>query len=108
MSPEANDDTVEVDEAVPPEHYKAVAEVIDGNTTRNIGAGRRIKTVRPQTGLGARLAVIPLATANRVRGNSWADRAAICPAVPEGHPASAIAAAVQVLETERVEAEQIA
>jgi hypothetical protein len=87
---------------------EAVAGVIDGNTTRNIEAGPHIKTERPQTGLGERLAVIPLAIASRVRGNSLVDRAATCPAVPEEHPAWAIAAAGQVLATGRAEAERIA
>src|SRR4029077_10863677 len=85
-----------------------VAVVIDGNITRNIGAVPRIKTERPRTGLGARLAVIPLAIASRVRGNSLVDRAATCPAVPEEHPAWAIAAAAQVLATGRAEAGRIA
>jgi hypothetical protein len=88
--------------------FRPVAEVPTGNTTRNIAAGPRMETEGPRTGLEARRAAIPLATAKPTPGNRLAGRAAIYP-VPEAEErARAIAPVVQALATERVEAEATA
>jgi hypothetical protein len=88
--------------------FRPVAEVPTGNTTRNIAAGPRMETEGPRTGLEARRAAIPLATARPTPGNRLAGRAAIYPVTEAEERARAIAPVVQALATERVEAEATA
>jgi len=57
--------------------FVAAADVINGSTTRSIAAEPRIATGQPQIGLGARHAVILLATDKPALDSRLDDRAVI-------------------------------